>query len=152
MIHPQSYVHSIIRFKNGLIKMILYNTDMKIPISNTLYGKKNHVLNVKKIDINILNKLSFQKVNKDHFPSIKLINKILNLGFLAPTIVNASNEVLVNLFLSKKIGFLDIVKLINKIFKDKEFHKYARRKPQSIKDIQIADNWARLKTLAMCVK
>ena len=43
MIHPQSYVHSIIRFKNGLIKMILYNTDMKIPISNTLYGQKNHV-------------------------------------------------------------------------------------------------------------
>ena len=40
MIHPQSYVHSIIRFKNGLIKMILYNTDMKIPISNTLYEKK----------------------------------------------------------------------------------------------------------------
>ena len=152
MIHPQSYVHSIIRFKNGLIKMILYNTDMKIPISNTLYGKKNHVLNVKKIDINILNKLSFQKVNINHFPSIKLINKILNLGFLAPTIVNASNEVLVNLFLSKKIGFLDIVKLINRIFKDKEFHRYARRKPQSIKDIQIADNWARLKTLAMCVK
>jgi 1-deoxy-D-xylulose-5-phosphate reductoisomerase len=152
MIHPQSYVHSIIRFKNGLIKMILYNTDMKIPISNILYGKKNHVLNVKKIDINILNKLSFQRVNINHFPSIKLINKILNLGFLAPTIINASNEVLVNLFLSKKIGFLDIVKLINRIFKEKEFHKYARRKPQSIKDIQIADNWARLKTLAMCVK
>ena len=40
MIHPQSYVHSIIRFKNGLIKMILYKTDMKIPISNTLYIKK----------------------------------------------------------------------------------------------------------------
>ena len=40
MIHPQSYVHSIIRFKNGLIKMILYNTDMKVPISNTIFIKK----------------------------------------------------------------------------------------------------------------
>ena len=48
MIHPQSYVHSIIRFKNGLIKMILYNTDMKIPISNTLYGRKNYVSNASK--------------------------------------------------------------------------------------------------------
>jgi len=48
MIHPQSYVHSIIRFKNGLIKMILYNADMKIPISNTLYGGKNYVSNEKK--------------------------------------------------------------------------------------------------------
>ena len=42
LIHPQSYVHSIIKFKNGLIKMILYNSDMKIPISNLLYGKKNY--------------------------------------------------------------------------------------------------------------
>jgi len=152
MIHPQSYVHSIIRFKNGLIKMILYNTDMKIPISNTLYGRKNHVLNIKKIDANILSKLSFQNVNTKRFPSIKLINKCLNLGFLAPTIVNASNEVLVSLFLTKKIGFLKIVKTINKIFRDKDFKKHAKRKPKSIKDIQITDNWARLKTLAMCVR
>ena len=152
MIHPQSYVHSIIRFKNGLIKMILYNTDMKIPISNTLYGRKNRVLNVKKIDARILSKLSFQNVNTKRFPSIKLINKCLNLGFLAPTIVNASNEVLVSLFLTKKIGFLNIVKTINKIFRDKDFKKYAKRKPESIRDIQITDNWARLKTLAMCVR
>jgi len=98
MIHPQSYVHSIIRYKNGLIKMILYNADMKIPISNTLYGQKNNILKVKKIDAKILSKLSFQKVNTKRFPSIKLINKCLNLGILAPTIVNASNEVLVSLF------------------------------------------------------
>jgi len=151
MIHPQSYVHSIIRFKNGLIKMILYNTDMKIPISNILYGRKNRVLNVKKIDAKILSKLNFQNVNIKRFPSIKLIKKCLNLGLLTPTIVNASNEVLVSLFLSKKIGFLNIVKTINKIFEDKEFKRYARRKPRSIKDIQMTDNWARLKTMAMCV-
>jgi len=152
MIHPQSYVHSIIRFKNGLIKMILYNTDMKIPISNTLYGQKNHVLNVKKIDAEILNKLSFKNVNLKRFPSAGLISKCLNLGVSAPTIVNASNEVLVGLFLRKKIGFLNIVKTINKILKDKDFKKYARRKPKSIKDIQITDNWARLKTMSMCVR
>jgi len=152
MIHPQSYVHSIIRFKNGLIKMILYNTDMKIPISNTLYGKKNRVRGVKKVDTKILSKLSFQNVNVSLFPSIKLIDKCVNLGFLAPTIVNASNEVLVGLFLQKKVKFLDIVRIISKIFRDKDFKKYARRKPETIKDIQIADNWARLKTLAMCVR
>jgi len=152
MIHPQSYVHSIIRYKNGLIKMVLHNTDMKIPISNTLYGRENHVLSVKKIDAKILSKLSFQKVNTKRFPSVKLINKCLNLGALAPTIVNASNEVLVSLFLTKKIGFLNIVNTINKIFREKDFKKYARKKPKTIKDIQITDNWARLKTLAMCVR
>ena len=71
---------------------------------------------------------------------------------MAPTLVNASNEVLVSLFLSKKIGFLSIVETITKLFRDKDFKKYARRKPETLNDIQIADNWARLKTLAMCVR
>ena len=152
LIHPQSYVHSIIRFKNGLIKMLLYNTDMKIPISNTLYGSKNNILNINKVNVKTLNKLSFQDVDTKKFPSIKLINKCLTLGILTPTIINACNEVLVNMFLRKKIGFLDIIKNINKIFRDKDFKKYARRKPRSIKDIKIADNWARLKTMALCVR
>jgi len=152
MIHPQSYVHSIIRFKNGLIKMILYNADMKIPISNILYRKKNHLFNTSKIETEVLNKLSFHEVNIKNFPSIKLIEKCLNSGFSTPTIVNASNEVLVQLFLKGKIGFLDIVKTINKIFKDKEFKKYARRQPKTVKSIKIIDNWARLKTVDMCVK
>ena len=99
-----------------------------------------------------MNSLSFQNVNVKKFPSIKLINKCLTLGPLTPTIVNASNEVLVSLFLSKKIKFLDIIKIINKIIMDKEFKKYARRKPETIKDIKIADNWARLKTMNMCVR
>jgi len=152
MIHPQSYVHSIIRFKNGLIKMILYNADMKIPISNILYENKSHIFKIKKINPETLNKLSFKEVNSKQFPSINIINKCLTLGSLAPAIVNASNEVLVNLFLNGKLGFLDIVGGINKLFRDKDFKKYARRKPVSVKDIEMTDNWARLKTLAMCVK
>jgi len=152
VIHPQSYVHSIIRYKNGLIKMILYNADMKIPISNILNGEKNYVEYIKNIDIQKLNKLSFQKVNSSQFPSVNLLEKSLKYGLLTPTIINAANEVLVDLFLSKKIGFLDIVNIINKIFKDKDFKKYARRIPATIKDIKIADNWARLKTKSICVR
>ena len=151
MIHPQSYVHSIIRFKNGLIKMILYNADMKIPISNTIYGEKNYMPNIKKINTKNLSKITFQSVDKKRFPSIKLIQKCLKNGLLAPTIVNASNEVLVNLFLAKKIGFLDIVRTINRIFKDKDFKKYAKRNSSSLKQIKMTDDWARLKTINMCV-
>ena len=151
MIHPQSYVHSIIRFKNGLIKMILYNTDMKIPISNTIYQNENSFSNKSKIDTKILNKLNFEKVNINKFPSIKLIKKCLNSGYSTPIIINASNEVLVDLFLKGKINFLDIVATINKIFKDEDFNKYAKRKPKSVKEIKIIDDWARLKTINMCV-
>ena len=150
IIHPQSYVHSIIRFKNGLTKMILYNADMKIPISNILYDNKNIYLNSKSIDSKSLNKISFQNVDTKKFPSILLIEKCLNSGLSAPIIINASNEVLVKLFLEEKIKFLDIVNTINKIFRDKEFKKYAKRKPNSVKNIISVDNWARLKTINMC--
>jgi len=132
--------------------MVLHNTDMKIPISNTIYGSNNNVIKIKKINTKTLNNLNFQKVDLKRFPAIKLINKCLTFGVLTPTIVNASNEVLVNMFLRKKIDFLDIIKTINKIFKVKDFKKYARRKPETIKDIKIADNWARLKTINMCVR
>jgi len=152
LIHPQSYVHSIIRFKNGLIKMILYDADMKIPISNTLYSENNKILNIKNINTTKLNNITFKEVDLKKFPSIKLIKKCLSLGPLTSTIVNASNEELINLFLKRKVSFLDIVKTINKIIKGKEFNKYARKKPTSIKDILIADKWARLKTLGLCVK
>ena len=152
VIHPQSYVHSIIRFKNGLVKMIMHNTDMKIPISNTIYGSKSRTIKSKKIDTKILNQLTFDNIDLKLFPSVKLISKCLNSGYLAPTIINAANEVLVKLFLAKKIGFLDIVRTLNKIIKHKDFKKYARRKPTTINDIKIADNWARLKTMSMCVR
>ena len=150
IIHPQSYVHSIICFKNGLIKMILYNADMKIPISNILYGRKNKFSNLSKIKSKVLNDMTFQEVDKKKFPSVKLIKKCFTSGFSTSIVVNASNEVLVGLFLKGKIGFLDIVKTINKIFKDKEFKKYAKTKAESIKGIKIVDNWARKKALDMC--
>ena len=152
LVHPQSYVHSIIRFKNGLIKMILYNTDMKIPISNILLKDSISPLKQKNIKTKDLNNIKFYKVDVKKFPSIKLINKCLNLGPSAPIIINASNEVLVNLFLNRKIQFLDIVNTVNKIFKHKDFTKYARRRPETVKEVMLVDKWARLNTLAMCVK
>ena len=152
MIHPQSYVHSIIRFKNGLIKMILYNTDMKVPISNILYKNKKNFLKTSNIKIKHINNLNFQKVNSKTFPSIKLLDKCFSSGSSTPIIINAANEVLVDLFLKGKIEFLDIVKNINRILRHKDFRKNAKRKPKSIKDIKIADNWSRLKTANMCVR
>ena len=151
VIHPQSYVHSIIRFKNGLTKMILYNTDMKVPISNTLYESKNNLFETSNLEIKRLNNLSFQKVDLKVFPSVKLLHKCFESGYAAPIVINAANEILVDLFLKGQIGFLDIVKTINRILKAQDFKKYAKRKANSVKDIKIIDNWARLKTTNMCV-
>ena len=75
LIHPKSYVHAIIKFKNGLIKLIAHDTDMKIPIYNSLFlsdkkSKKNFIS--KNINIKKLNNLNFEKINYKRFPSIKI--------------------------------------------------------------------------------
>ena len=152
IIHPQSYVHSIIRFKNGLIKMILYNTNMEIPISNTIYGFKSDFSNIKNIDIEKLNQLTFKKVNIKKFPSIKLLNKCFKIGKLAPIMINAANEELVSLFLKNKIKFLDIVNNLLKLVEDKEFKKISYEKVKNVEDIYLYDNWARLKIHNISVK
>ena len=67
--------------------------------------------------------------------------------------VNLNNlKLLFTMITQDKIGFLEIVKTLNMIFLDKDFKKYAKRKLRTIKDIEIVDNWARLKTKSMCVR
>ena len=64
LIHPKSYVHALLKFNDGMIKIIAHDTDMKIPIYNSLLFKKKFILKTKELDIKKLNNLNFQKINK----------------------------------------------------------------------------------------
>ena len=88
LIHPKSYIHAIVKFKNGLIKIIAHDTDMKIPISNSIYMGDNNqnFVKSKKININILNSLNLQKVRIKKFPVIKILNKITKKESLFDTV------------------------------------------------------------------
>ena len=143
LIHPQSYVHAIIRYKNGLIKMLLHNTDMRIPIINTIFEKKAKVENIKNINSSFLSQLRVYEVDNKRYPSINLIKKCVKAGKSTPIILNASNEILVSLFLKKEINFTDITDILTKIFRHKDFKKYAKKKINDLKDIYKIDRWAR---------
>ena len=69
IIHPKSYVHAIIKFKNGLTKIIAHDTNMKIPIFNSLYSSKN--INSKKLDFKTLNNLDFRDTKLNKFPLLE---------------------------------------------------------------------------------
>ena len=60
LIHPKSYIHAIVKFKNGLIKLVAHDTDMKIPIFNSIYNDEIKNLNQKKLILNLLNNLKFK--------------------------------------------------------------------------------------------
>ena len=146
LIHPNSLVHAILELKNGLKKFIYHDTSMIIPLANAIFDGQLEIDNFykdkKKLEIE---NLVFNKVDKKKFPSINLI-KTMNQFPSAPIIVNASNEILVDHFLNKKIQFLDINKIIMGVLKDGNFKKNAIKKPKNIKQIYQVDNWARTKT------
>ena len=151
LIHPQSYVHTIIKFRNGLIKMLLHDTDMKIPIFNSIYNKKIKYISSKTINANTLNNLSFYEVDKLKFPSIKLLKKISKENTLYDTVITIANEELVKLFLQNKISLRQVVENLTKIINLKEYKKYLSKKPASLNEIHKVSALVRLKTYSISV-
>jgi len=137
--HPKSYVHAIIKLKNGLTKIVAHDTNMRIPIFNSLYSSNNFI-NSKKLNLKILNNLSFKEINYKRFSVIKILNKLPENSSLFETILVSINDKLVELFLANKIKFTDISKKMHNILDLKEFKKYKMIKPRKIYDIIFLNN------------
>ena len=134
LIHPKSYVHALIKFKNGLTKIIVHDTNMKIPIFNSLYSSKN-IVNSKNLDFKILNHLDFRNVNLKEFPLVRVLKILPADTSLFETILVSINDKFVELFLNNKIKFTDISKKMNKMLNLYKFKKYKKIKPKNIEEI-----------------
>ena len=133
--HPKSYVHTMIKFKNGLSKILIHEPDMKIPIYNSIYYKENKDLKTNSLDLKNLNNLNLQEIKKNKFPLIQLLDKLPKYPSLFETVLITVNDYLVNKFLEKKIDFQKLTKLIFKISNLKEFQKFKKIRPKNIKEI-----------------
>ena len=144
--HPKSYVHAIIKFNNGLIKFIAHDTDMRIPIFNSLYSASD-LKNMKssKINLNNLNNLNLNDVEIKKFPLIKILSQIPKKNSLFETILVAANDELVNLFLRGQINFLDISKRLLSIVNSQEFEKYKFISPKNVDQILKLNKYVSLK-------
>ena len=145
LIHPNSYVHAIVKFVNGLTKILIHDTDMKIPIFNSFYSNFEKKIKTKKLNIKILNNLNFKEVDTIKFPIVKILKKMPDNDSLFETVVVSANDKLVNLFLYKKITFIEISKILLKIIEIPEFKKYKNIKPKNIDQIVKLSNYVSLK-------
>ena len=143
--HPKSYVHAIIKFKDGLSKFLIHEPDMTIPIHNSVYFEDNKYIKSSPLDFRILNDLNLQKVKESKFPLIGLLNKLPKYPSLFETVLITINDYLVYKFLDRKINFHDLTKLINKISNLKEFQKFKKIKPRNIKQIYNLRDYVHLK-------
>ncbi len=150
LIHPKSYIHAIVKFKNGLIKLVAHDTDMKIPILNSIYNNNSRV-NSKKINIDLLNDLNFNKVNIKKYPSTKILKLIPKNDTLFETLLVSVNDELVNLFLKNMISYEDIYLKLKQIINNKIFAKYRLKKVNNLRQIEKLNKFVRLKTKSLSV-
>ena len=149
--HPKSYVHAIVKFKNGLTKFLIHEPDMKIPIYNSIYYQLDKSFKNSPLNFKTLNNLDLKKVEDDKFPLVRLIKKLPKNSSLFETILITINDYLVYKFLEKKINFQKLIKLIDKISNLKEFQKFKKIEPKNLKEIYNLRDYVhfKLKTLGI---
>ena len=143
IIHPQSLIHAIIEFRNGLSSMMHHDNDMKIPLANSLYD--DFYINKELTDkFSFENVLSFYNPNIKKLPSIKILkltNTLNETGFI---LINVLNEILVEKFLNNKILFTDIVYKLLDILNSNAVKNYLKNnRIQHINDVFKAYNFCR---------
>jgi len=151
LIHPKSYIHAIVKLNNGLIKIVAHETDMKIPIFNSIYDSYSKSYKSKKININLLNNLNFNKVDSKKFPLIRVLNDIPNKNTLFETLLVSINDELVDQFLKKQIKFEDISRKLKQIINHKIFSKYRSKRVNNLGQIEKLNEFVRLKTKSLSV-
>ncbi len=136
LIHPKSYLHAIVNFKNGLTKLLAHETTMEIPIANSLYvSKNNFIYNNSNFNYHKLNSLNFVKPNIKNFPLLKILNYKFKHTFFEIILVSI-NDILVKNYLANKISYISIHYKMLELLKKPYFTKYYSSSPKNIKDIK----------------
>ncbi len=138
--HPNSYIHAIIKFKNGLVKIIAHDTTMKIPIFNTINSDNNSIFKSDNLNLKKLNNLDLKLVNYNLFPLVNILKYLPKKISLFETVIITINDYLVDLFLNKKIDYNQLQNLLRKLIKNRIFTKYKKSKPKKIQDIFLVKN------------
>ncbi|HIT87616.1 MAG TPA: 1-deoxy-D-xylulose-5-phosphate reductoisomerase [Candidatus Coprocola pullicola] len=138
LVHPQSIIHSAVEYEDGAIIAQMGEPDMKIPIQYALTYPDRIKNSYPKIDFSQRSMMTFEKPDLETFCCLSLAFKALKIGGTMPAVLNSANEVAVRKFIEKKIGFLDIARLI-----EKTMNAYTVKENYTLEDLLAADRWAR---------
>jgi len=152
LIHPKSYLHAILKFNNGLIKLIAHETTMQIPIFNTLFHQSGKIYPSKRLDVNKLNNLNLNNVNVKRFPVTKILRLLNNNNSLYETVIVTINDTLVDMFLKNKIKFTDISRYLIRLLNERNFLKYKKIQPSNIDQIIKLNKYVHLKVVEKVYK
>jgi 1-deoxy-D-xylulose-5-phosphate reductoisomerase len=115
LVHPQSIVHSLVAYVDGSVLAQLAMPDMRVPIAYALAWPDRMPTSAPRLDLAQLGTLTFEAPDVDVFPALALARRALEIGGAAPAVLNAANEVAVGRFLDRRIGFLDIPRVVEDV-------------------------------------
>ncbi|WP_392559053.1 1-deoxy-D-xylulose-5-phosphate reductoisomerase [Orbus mooreae] len=138
IIHPQSIIHSMVRYTDGSVIAELGHPDMCTPIAYSMSYPERIISGVPPLDFTKLSQLTFLQPDFKRYPCLKLAIDASQNGQAATTSLNAANEIAVDAFLNRQIGFMDIAITVEKVL-----NKLTLSEPTSIEHVFEIDAWAR---------
>jgi 1-deoxy-D-xylulose-5-phosphate reductoisomerase len=144
-IHPQSIVHSFVAYCDGSVLAQLAAADMRVPIAYALAWPDRTAIAAERLDLTCLADLTFQQPDLVAFPALRLAREAMTAGGAAPAVLNAANEVAVDMFLNGRIGFLDIAAIVENVLQcwDKAGEGGIANSPCSFAQVRSIDAAAR---------
>jgi 1-deoxy-D-xylulose-5-phosphate reductoisomerase len=138
LVHPQSVIHGMVHYHDGSVLAQLGSPDMRIPIAHALAWPRRMATVSPRLDLAQVSRLEFTAPDLLRFPALRLAREALQAAGGAPTILNAANEIAVAAFLQRQIGFLDIVRVVDRVLQ-----QLGTRSAESLEDVIALDETAR---------
>ena len=138
LVHPEAAVHGLVQYVDGSILAQMGPPDMHVPIAHTLAWPERMVVPTRRLDLAHLGKLTFELPDTERFPCLRLARAALDAGGVVPTVLNAANEIAVELFLSERLPFLGIPALV-----EATLERFPPASADTLEDILLADDEAR---------
>jgi 1-deoxy-D-xylulose-5-phosphate reductoisomerase len=138
LVHPQSVIHGLVYYQDGSVLAQLGSPDMRIPIAHTLAWPRRMATASRRLDLAAVSKLEFFAPDLERFPALRLAREALQAGGGTPTILNAANEIAVEAFLQRRIGFLDIADTVARVLE-----QLGTPKADTLDDVVALDGAAR---------
>jgi 1-deoxy-D-xylulose-5-phosphate reductoisomerase len=144
LVHPQSVIHSFVEYVDGSTLAQLGPPDMRVPIAHVLAWPNRMPTNVDRLDLATIGRLDFEQADLDRFPALRLAREAMEAGGSAPIVLNATNEIAVELFLAKRIKLNDISAMA-----ERALNRSAGMTPLTIDDVLTVDQSARVEARAI---
>jgi 1-deoxy-D-xylulose-5-phosphate reductoisomerase len=150
LVHPQSIVHALVTYSDGSVVAGLSVPDMRIPIAHCLGWPGRLAWDAPKLDLATVGSLTFEQPDLLRFPALSLARAALEAGGAAPTVLNAANEVAVEAFLARRLGFTGISALVERVLDNMSAERLSA--PQTVEDAAAIDHIAREKAATLLLE